>query len=147
MTNIHVLHWVYSNVFKSIIKVIDVVKEHTDVSLESFFCDMSEQQVITSELNDAEIERDKLVDRLCKVFLPTTNFMIQVQFVKKWQFLVSSVLPFFAEISLNPSSLHMLRFCNDVAQASFNSIRPRGCCTCFIIVWGLFMEWYRPRMQ
>lgn len=117
VTNIHVLRWVYSNVFKSIIKVMDVVKEHTDVSLESFFCGMSEQLVITSELNNAEIERDKLVDKLCKVFLPTTNFMIQFQSVQKWQFLVSSVLPFFAEISLNPSSLHMLRFCNDVAQA------------------------------
>lgn len=117
VTNIHVLHWVYSSVFKSIIKVMDVVKEHTDVSLESFFCEMSEQQVITSELHDAEIERDKLVDRLCKLFLPTTNLMIKVQSVQKWQFLVSSVLPFFAEISLNPSSIHMLRFCNDVTLA------------------------------
>lgn len=114
ITNIHVLHWVYSNVFKSIIKVMDVVKEqHKDVSLESFFCEISKQHVITTELRDAEIERDKLVDRLCKVFLPTRKFISSVQ---KWQFLVSSVLPYFAEISLNPSSIHMLRFCNDVAQ-------------------------------
>lgn len=118
VTNIHVFHWVYSSVFKSIIKVMDVVKEqHTDVSLESFFCEISEQHVVTRKLKDAEIERDKLVDRLCKVFLPTTNFMIEISSVQKWQFLVSSVLPYFAEISLNPSSIHMLRFCNDVAQA------------------------------
>lgn len=117
VANIHILHWLYGNVFKSIIKVMSVVKEHTDVSMESFFCEMGEQYVSTSELRKAEDERDKLVDRLCKIFLPTTNFMIHVTSVQKWQFIVSSVLPFFAEISLNPSSIHMLRFCNDVTQA------------------------------
>lgn len=116
VTNIHVLHWVYSSVFKSIIKVMNVVKEYTDVPMESFFSEMNEQHATKSEPNDTDTKRDKLVDRLCKVFLPTTKFMIQIKSVQKWQFLVSSVLPFFAEISLNPSSIHMLRFCNDVAQ-------------------------------
>lgn len=116
VTNIHVLHWVYSSIFKSIIKVMDVVKKYTDVPLENFFFETSEQHVTKSESNDTDTKRDRLVDRLCKVFLPTTKFMIQIQSVQKWQFLVSSVLPFFAEISLNPSSIHMLRFCNDVAQ-------------------------------
>lgn len=40
--NIYVLYWVYSSVFKFIIKVMNVVKEYIDVFMESFFSEMNE---------------------------------------------------------------------------------------------------------
>lgn len=108
VTNLHVLHWVYSSVFHSIIKVIEVVKEHTNISVESF---------LSENLEDHVNKRDMFVERMCKIFLPTENFMNQFQSVQKWQYLVSSVLPFIGKISINSSYIHKLRFCNDVAQS------------------------------
>lgn len=112
VTNLHVLYWLHSRVFNSVIKVMDVVKKYTDFSMESFFPEKSKN----SDFEENEKERDIFVDRLCRIFLPTPNFMIQLQSVQNWQYLVGGILPFFAEISLNCPSIHNLRFCNDVAQ-------------------------------
>lgn len=117
VTNLHVLQWVYSSVFDSLIKVMSVVKEHTDISM--CFSVLPEKTVNPESLDKekgVKYDRHTLVDNLSKIFLPTTNFLIKFSSVQKWQYLVSSVLPFLAEISLDSPSLHVLRFCNDVAQ-------------------------------
>lgn len=57
---------------------MSVVKEYIDVLMESFFCEMGEEYVFISELRKVEDEWDKLVDRLCKIFLLIINFMIYV---------------------------------------------------------------------
>lgn len=123
VSHLHVMHWIYSRVFESVVKIMDVVKEYTDFPIESFFHydKHSEKCVFTSDSLIASERRDLLVDDLCKIFLPTTSLMTQFSSVQEWQYQVSRVLPCFAEISLNPSSIHMLRFCNDVAHALFSS--------------------------
>lgn len=119
VTNLHVLHWVYSSVFDSFIKIMSVVKKNTDTSVVSFLSEMTVNPVSLDKEEEEGIkkERHMLVDRLSKIFLPTTNLMIKFSSVQKWQYLVSSVLPFLAEISFDSPSMHVLRFCNDVAQA------------------------------
>lgn len=110
VTYLHVLHWLHGSVFNSILTVMDIVKQHSHVSVESFFQGKHTQE-------KSEEKREMLVDNLCKVFLPTSDFMIQFQSVEKWQYLVSSILPYLAEISFYSQYIHMLRFCSDVAQA------------------------------
>lgn len=117
VTNLHVLQWVYSSVFYSFTKVMSVVKENTNISVVSFLTEETENPVSLDEVEDIKSKRQILVDKLSRIFLPTTNFMIQFTSVKNWQYLVSTVLPLLAEISLDSPSIHVLRFCNDVAQA------------------------------
>ncbi|XP_055995963.1 uncharacterized protein LOC125646740 isoform X2 [Ostrea edulis] len=188
VTHLHVLNWLYSSVVDSIIQVLGVVKEKTDVSIDEILHNTSEQnsevnsdindsvetmksaagdeeiqegssiiqvmgivndetfhnaseqnfeensdvndpvenmkfaagneeiQEVSSESSSEEDKRKLFVDRLCKIFLPTTKLMTSSS-VQKWQYLVSGVLPLFAEISLDPPSVHMLRFCSDISQA------------------------------
>lgn len=110
VTNLHVLHWLHGSVFNSILTVMDMAKQHAHVSVESFF------QEKHTEVNSDD-EREMLVDNLCNYFLPTSNLMIQFQSVEKWQYFVSSILPYLADISLNSQYIHMLIFCSDVAHA------------------------------
>lgn len=117
VTNLHVLQWVYSSVFDSFIKVMSVVKENTDIKVVRFLTEETEDLVSSVEMEDTKKKRHILVDRVSEVFLPTTNFMIKFTSVNNWQYLVSTVLPLLAEISFDSPSIHVLRFCNDVAQA------------------------------
>lgn len=125
VTNLHILQWVYSSVFDSFIKVMSVVKENTNISVVSFLTEETENHVSSDEMEDIKNERQILVDRLSKIFLPTTDLMIQFPSVKNWQYLVSTVLPLLAEMSFDSPSIHVLRFCNDVAQA-LNSLEQKA---------------------
>lgn len=117
VTNLHLLQWVYSSVFDSFIKVMSVVKNHIDISVVSFLSEEIEEPVSTDEVEDCKNERYILVEKLTKIFLPTSNFMIKFSSAQQWQYVVSTVLPFLAGISFDSPSLHVLRFCNDVAEA------------------------------
>lgn len=110
VTYLHVLHWLYGSVFNSILTVMDMVKQHTHASVESFF---KEEKTTVHR----DTKRRMLVDNLCKTYLPTSNLMTHYQSVEKWLYLVKGVLPYLADISLKSQSIHMLRFCSDVAQA------------------------------
>lgn len=117
VTNLHVLQWVYGSVFDSFIKVMSVIKNHTGISVVGFLSEETEEPVCTDEVEDCENGRYILVEKLTKIFLPTSSLMIKFSSAQQWQYVVSTVLPFLAEISFDLPSLHVLRFCNDVAEA------------------------------
>lgn len=122
VTYIHVLHWIYCSAMDSVLVVMNIVKEYTNISIDSLFLDIeSPENVSTSVLDSEDRKRNMLVDRLCKIFLPTTSLMKRFSSVQEWQYQISRLLPCFAEISLDPSSIHELRFCNDVAHAMFST--------------------------
>ena len=91
------------------------IKEHENEhnSKSDVKCDPDEnsEQANTSEL----LSEDKLVDYLCKLFIPNVTVLEECHGIEGWHTRASSVLSFCSSVSNFPVTFHALRIFNDLA--------------------------------